>query len=152
MSKSTVAVVLTSPARLAPWGDDAWRFTGAMQIVADGPDWLHSRWTVPGLDSPEDPTTFDSMILRDIPSERAADIAVMALALLQVPGWNSLESWWTNTEGRGALHAQLAQVAATVTNEFKLAVVETEKGAVPDSVVDALVQFGFEVVRYGVAT
>lgn len=48
MSKSTVAVILTSPARLGPWGDEGWRFTGAMQLVSDGPDWLHAQWKVPG--------------------------------------------------------------------------------------------------------
>ena len=148
MSKSTVAVILTSPARLAPWGDDAWRFTGAMQVVADGPDWLHAQWTVPGEASDAETSRFVSMVLRDEPADRAEDIAVMALALSGIPEWRSFDQWWFDVNERPALRAKLDQVLRDYSSQLKLAIIETSPRHVLNGVSEALVALGFEVVRF----
>jgi hypothetical protein len=148
MTKSTGAVILTSPARLAPWGDDGWRFSGAMQLVQDGPDWLHAEWTVPG--GPDDAATspYGSMVLRDASRERASDVAVMTLALLRVPGWEAFAAWWADIEQRSALQPALEKMLAAAKGEMKLAIMETVPGAVDDRVEAALTGLGFEVTKY----
>lgn len=148
MTKSTGAVILTSPARLAPWGDDGWRFTGAMQLVQDGPDWLHAGWTIPGAPDDATASAYVSMALRDEARERASDVAVMALALLRVPGWDAFAPWWANIEQRTALQPELETVLAAVKGELKLAIMETVPGAVDDQVEAALIRLGFEVAKY----
>lgn len=148
MTKSTGAVILTSPARLAPWGDDAWRFTGAMQLVQDGPDWLHAEWTVPGVPDDAAASPYGSMVLRDEARERGSDIAVMALALLRVPGWDAFAVWWADVEQRTALQPELERVLAAAKGGMKLAIMETVPGAVDDRVGVALTGLGFEVTKY----
>ena len=78
MTKSTAAVIMVSVAKLPPWGDVGWRFSGAMQLVHDGPDWLYAQWPV--LDGAEHhrPDRFATLVLREDVGQRAADIAVMA--------------------------------------------------------------------------
>ena len=149
MSKATAAVILTSAAEQAPWGDDAWRFSGAMQLVADGPDWLHCQWTLPGTrDDRLVATRFASMVLRDEARDRAADIAVLAFALLQVPTWVTLQDWWEDEPARRRLGPALHELAATHAGRFKLAVVQTMPEGVPASVLEALTDLGFDVVVF----
>lgn len=148
MTKSTGAVILTSPARLAPWGDDAWRFTGAMQLVLDGPDWLHAGWTTPGEAEGHKVPDLAMMVLRDAPQERAADIAVMTLSLLDVAGWRELEPWWRQPEDRSSLTPRLHALLETSQGELKLAVIETEEGALPIALLEELRRLGIEVEAF----
>lgn len=152
VSKSTGAVILTSPTHVGPWGDDAWRFTGAMQLVIDGPDWLHADWTVPGPTDSAGTHRLAAMVLRDAIEERAADIAVMALALLDVAGWRSLESWWGETQHRDALEPQLGELLNTHHGKLKLAFVETASGALPAPLAAELRRLGFVVMAFAPTT
>lgn len=150
MSKSTTAVILTSNARLHPWGDDGWRFSGAMQLVHDGPDWLHAQWpTLDGGSTPQPAAEFASLTLRESSPARAADIAVMAFALLGVDEWPLLHPWWDDRNDRDKLLYVLEAIAKQYAGEFKLAVVETRLGSVPDVVVEELRALGFQVGRFG---
>ena len=71
MTKSTAAVIMVSVAKLPPWGDDGWRFSGAMQLVHDGPDWLYAQWPV--LDGAEHHGSdrFATLVLRENARQRA---------------------------------------------------------------------------------
>lgn len=147
MSKSTAAVIMVSAAKLPPWGDDGWRIFGAMQLVHDGPDWLYAQWPV--LDGAEHRGSdrFAKLVLRDNPSERAADIAVMVFALLQIPEWQGLAPWWGPLTDREALADVLEGVAKLYAGDFKLAVIQTASGVARD-VLEALRTLGFEVVEF----
>jgi hypothetical protein len=147
LSKFTAAVILPSPATLAPWGDDGWRFAGAMQLVADGPDWLYAQW--PSLDGTEsgaadgEPARFASLVLRELPPERAEDIAVMAFALLGVDGWRDLEHWWGDPADRKRHRDQLVAIAGQYAAQYKLAVMVTADTGVAPAVLDYLEDLGF---------
>lgn len=145
MSKSTTAVLLVSPASSSPWGDDDWRFTGAMQLVQDGPDFLHAQWTTPGVDLAAPSDRRVSMVLRDEPHERAQDIAVMALLLLGVDDGEALDGWWDGIETRPALQKELAALLAPHAGNVKLAVVETATGSVDEALRKALEKLGLIV-------
>lgn len=144
MSKSTGAVILPSAARLSPWGDDGWRFAGAIQVVEDGPDFLHAEWPVLDGEEGRPVSRFASLVLRDHAVERAADIAVMVIALLQLEDWRSLERWWHGTEVREELHQELRDITAQHAGTFKLAIVETRAGAIAADLIEELSRLGFE--------
>ena len=148
MSKSTAAVILVSPAHLAPWGDEGWRFSGAMQLVPDGPDWLYAQWPVLDGQPHHGVARFASLVLRDQPTKRAADIAVMALALLQVEEWSRLHSWWESTETRTHMQPLLEKIALQYAGEFKLAVVDTGRRNFNVEIVNELERLGFAVVTF----
>lgn len=147
LSKFTAAVILPSPATLAPWGDDGWRFAGAMQLVADGPDWLYAQW--PSLDGTQssaaggEPARFASLVLRDLPPERAEDIAVMAFALLGVDGWRDLEHWWGVPADRKRHRDHLVEIAGQYAGQYKLAVMVTADSGVAPAMLDYLEDLGF---------
>jgi hypothetical protein len=148
MSKSTAAAILVSPARVGPWGDPTWRFSGAMQVVYDGPDWLYARWPVLNGEPDHDEVRFASMVLQDPPSQRADDIAVMALALAQAPDWQDLRGWWGPVEGRAALQPRLMEFLTDRAADLKLAVVDTWEGGFDPAVMEKLDERGFEVVHF----
>lgn len=144
MSKSTSAVILPSVASLGPWGDQGWRFSGAMQVVEDGPDFLYAQWPTLDGDEHHGVARFASLTLRDEPSDRAGDIAVMTFALLQVHGWNQLHGWWDGIERRDDLRKVMQEIARSHAGLFKLAVVETRAGAIRPAVIESLRALGFE--------
>lgn len=148
MSKSTAAVILVSPARVGPWGDPTWRFLGAMQVVYDGPDWLYTQW--PELDGEfhHGAAQFASMVLQDSAPQRADDIALMAMALSQVSGWQDLREWWGPTDGRAALRLRLLELIREHARDLKLAVVDTWDGGFDLNVIKELGERGFEVVHF----
>lgn len=148
MSKSTGAVIMPSAAKLGPWGDPGWRFSGAMQLVEKGPDFLYAQW--PLLDGAEHHgvAQYASMVLRDEAPDRAADIAVMAFALLQVEEWDDLHPWWGDVDDRAGQQAILETIAARHAGSFKLAVVEMHGGAVGADVLDHLRELGFETTVF----
>jgi hypothetical protein len=148
MTASTSAVIMASAARLGPWGDDSWRFAGAMQLVSDGPDWLHAHWPLPDEEERQGGARFATMTLRDAPAQRAADIAVMAFALLRVEEWRLLHPWWDDATDRTTVDHVLDRVANQYTGQFKLAVVQTETSGVAAEVMDELRLLGFEVVAF----
>lgn len=148
MSKSTAAAILVSPSRVGPWGDPTWRFMGAMQVVHDGPDRLYAQW--PELDGQEHRgvARFASMVLQDSAARRADDIAVMALALAQVPEWQDLHEWWESTEVRAALRPRLMDRLDDHARDLKLAVVDTWHSGFDREVLEQLGERGFEVVHF----
>lgn len=149
MSKYTRAVIMPSPARLGPWGDDAWQFAGAIQYVSKGPDFLYAG--VPSLDGsaePISPPRFASMVVRDKPTEKAEDIAVMAYAVLEVNEWQLLHPWWGKATERVHLRHVLENVSNQYRGDFKLAVVDTSEGGLGEAVHEALRALGFEVVSF----
>jgi hypothetical protein len=144
MSKYTTAVIMPSEARIGPWGDDRWRFAGAIQYVSKGPDFLWAQSASLGVDEPSK-QPFASMTVRNNPADKAADIAVMVFALLQVDEWSLLHPWWDNVEGRGALRHVLEGLVEQYRGMFKLAVVETEPGGIGEPVLKELAELGFEI-------
>jgi hypothetical protein len=147
MSKSTAAVIMVSPAQLPPWGDEGWRFAGAMQVVQAGPDWLYAQWPVLDGEERHGPDRFASMTLCESAEARAASIAVMAFALLQVPEWRLLIPWWDASSDPDASADVLQGLLEKYAGVFKLAVVQTGCGVGCD-VLDALRSYGFEVVVF----
>ncbi len=147
MSKSTAAVIMVSAAKLSPWGDEGWRFSGAMQLVHDGPDWLYAQWPV--LDGAEHHGSdrFATLVLHEDVGLRAADIAVMTFALLQVPEWPQLMPWWEPSADREALMEVLHGVARQHAQAYKLAVVQTGSIVRPE-LIAALAAFGFDIVAF----
>lgn len=138
---------MVSVAKLPPWGDDGWRFSGVMQLVRNGPDWLYAQWPVLDGEAHHGSDRFATMVLRDDNDGRAADIAVMAFALLQVPQWHGLIPWWDPSADRAAMKPRLMEVAETYAGLNKLAVVQTASGVTPE-VLEALRGFHFEVVEF----
>jgi hypothetical protein len=147
MSKYTAAVILVSPARLHPWGDDGWRFSGAMQVVHDGPDWLYAQWPVLDGEEHHGSEQYATLVLRDGATEIAEDIVAMAFALLQVPQWKQLMSWWGSPAERKRLTQTLREIAGTYAGQYKLAVVQTSS-KFEDEVFPGLRALGFEVVHF----
>lgn len=151
MTKSTVAVILVSVASLPPWGDDGWRFAGAMQLVHDGPDWLYAQWpSLDGQEQNEGRDRYASLVLRDQADQRAADIAAMSLALAKVPEWPTLSAWWDPNCDRNSQTRSLREVAQKYAGQYKLAVVQTALGVEAD-VLRALQDLGFQVVEFTAA-
>lgn len=147
MTKSTAAVIMTSPSTLAPWGDDGWRFASAMQLVADGPDWLYAEWPT---SAPTDPQAHGfSLTLRDAPRERAEDIAAMAFTLLHVEGYEALSPWWTgDNEARKRARDSLERICTRESGQFKMAIVETTPDGVAAATLEELGHLGFGVIRF----
>jgi hypothetical protein len=145
MSKFTTAVIMPSPARLAPWGDDRWQFAGAIQYVSKGPDFLWAQ--SPSLNGVEDRAVhqFASMTVRDNPVDKAADIAVMVFALLQIDEWPLLHPWWSGVDSRKAMLDVLDNIAGQYRDRFKLAVVNTSEDGLGDDVLEELRGLGFVV-------
>lgn len=148
MSKSTAAAILVSPSRVGPWGDPTWRFSGAMQVIYDGPDWLYAQWPVLDGEPHHGVAQFASMELQDPAPQRADDIAVMALALSQIPGWQSLSAWWGPSEGRTAMRPRLIELLGEHAVDLKLAVVDTWRTGFDAKVIEELGKRGFEVVHF----
>lgn len=153
MSKSTAAVFMISPARIGPWGDNAWQFSSAIQMVSDGPDWLYAQW--PNTEGVDDASMnvgqFASLVLRDDVRERAEDIAAMAFVLMQVEGWQALTPWWDRDVDRHDHSAVLARLQAEHEGRYKIAVVQTISDAVDHALLDELRSAGFEVVLFAPA-
>lgn len=148
MSKSTTAVILPSPAMLGPWGDDQWRFAGAIQYVSKGPDFLWAQ--SPRLDGGDDRASepFASMTVRESPRDKAADIAVMVFALLQVEEWSLLHPWWHDATSRDGIRYVLDDIVERYRDRFKLAVMETADGGLGISVLEELQELGFRVETF----
>jgi hypothetical protein len=153
VSKSTAAVFMISQAKLGPWGDDAWRFSAAIQLVSDGPDWLYARW--PNTDGLDDASAnvgrFASLILREDVRERAEDIAAMAFVLMQVDGWEALVPWWDHDADRRDHSTVLARLQAEYEGRYKIAIVQTMRDAVELKLLAELRSAGFEVVTFAPA-
>jgi hypothetical protein len=153
VSKSTAAVFMISQAKLGPWGDDAWRFSAAIQIVSDGPDWLYAQW--PNTDGLVDASVtvgrFASLVLRDDVKGRADDIVAMAFVLMQVDGWEALIPWWDHDADRHDHSTVLARLQAENEGRYKIAVVQTIRDAVELKLLAELRSAGFEVVMFAPA-
>jgi hypothetical protein len=153
VSKSTAAVFMISQAKLGPWGDDAWRFSAAIQLVNDGPDWLYAQWpNTEGLDDASvNVGQFASIVLRDDVKGRADDIAAMAFALMQVDGWEALVPWWDRDADRHDHSLALARLQAENQGRYKIAVVQLVSDAVEPAMLNELRRAGFEVVTFAPA-
>jgi len=153
VSKSTAAVLMISPARIGPWGDDAWQFSAAIQLVSDGPDWLYAQWpNTEGLDDASlNVGQFASLVLRNDDRERAEDVAAMAFVLMQVDGWDALIPWWDRDLDRRSHSKVLAQLQAKNEGRYKIAVVQTIGDAVDRAFLAELERAGFEVVMFAPA-
>lgn len=147
MSKHTTAVIMPSLARLGPWGDDRWRFAGAIQYVSKGPDFLWAEG--PDLDGDERraESRFGSMVVRDNPADKAADIAVMAFAVLQVEEWRQLHPWWESADDRKSVRPVLDGLVERYRGHFKLAVLQAGEG-LEDAVLKELAALGFELCTF----
>lgn len=144
MSKHTTAVIMPSPARLGPWGDDRWRFAGAIQYVSKGPDFLWAKGSDLDGDERGAESRFGSMTVRDNPADKAADIAVMVFAVLQVEEWRQLHPWWENADDRSSVRPVLDDLVDRYRGHFKLAVVQADEG-LEDAVLKELATLGFDV-------
>jgi hypothetical protein len=118
-----------------------------MQLVQDGPDWLYAQWPVLDGSERHGSDRFATLVLREGVDQRAADIAVMAYALLQVPEWRLLMEWWDPAADREALAPVLHEIARQYEGVFKLAVIQVASGIGP-GVLDALRGLGFNVVEF----
>jgi hypothetical protein len=125
---STTALILPSPTVLAPWGDPGWRVGGCIQYVSEGPDFLWADVGVPDRPEGEQPGRA-MMSVREAPADAAADIAVMVLAVMDVPNWEkSLDGWWKDESARPRLTSGLTKLLEEVRDDFKLAIVHTPEG------------------------
>lgn len=148
MSKRTTAIMFPSPRHMHPWGEDGWRPCGIIQLVQDGPDFLWSGAAQAGA-APSS-AALTGMVLRDTADERAADLAVMAFGMLDLPGWEDLARWWEGTDERPALLPRLQELGREHGGEFKLGVVrlEPDGSAELSDLLDALAQFGLTVEEF----
>ncbi|CAB4954942.1 unannotated protein [freshwater metagenome] len=148
MSKSTASVILISQASLPPWGDDGWRFSAAIQLVSDGPDWLWSDW----LRTDEDPSARSvertGLVLRESAQDRAEDIAAMCFTLLNLEDADSLRPWWGEREARKLHRPALEAVARAQAGTYKLAVIEVASPTIPDATFARLRELGLGTVRF----
>lgn len=122
MSKKTIAALLPSTTRQGPWGDDGWLPAGLIHYVAHGPDFLAAASRpIGGPDGP--PPRFGAMEVRSNPVECAADVAVMAAAMLELRGWRDLEKWWDGMKHREALAPALEQLVHENADNIRLGIV-----------------------------
>lgn len=121
-----------------------------MQCVLDGPDFLWAAApTFEADDRAEDIPRWAGLTLRDTPKERAADIAVMAFALLNVREWPLLHPWWSDRlESRTQIHYVLERITTKYRGQFKLAVIQTAERGLDEAVLKELEALGFKVVRF----
>ena len=147
MSKRTVALLLPSPAALGPWGDLGWLPAGQVHYVVDGPDFLWAGAARIGEDPSHPSSVFDGMVVRDSAAQCAADIAVMAFGMLDVPGWRALEAWWDDVDCRERLLPVLRALCEDNRGRYKIGVVRFT-----DSVkeADRLAQIADELDRFGI--
>lgn len=152
MSKKTVAALMPSPARLAPWGDPGWLPAGLIHYVADGPDFLCADAPRLAQASDEMRRRLMAMEVREDPAACAADIAVMSLAILDVAGWRTLSGWWGDLETRALLVEPLEALLEANRGLFKIGAIRfTDHAEERDriaAIADQLAVLGFGVALF----
>jgi hypothetical protein len=114
--------------------------------MADGPDFLRAGAARIGEDPSHPSSVFDGMVVRDSAAQCAADIAVMAFGMLDVPGWRALEAWWDEVDHRERLLPVLRVLCEGNRGRYKIGVVRlTDSGEEADrlaQIADELDQLG----------